>query len=156
MRRRDREITDPVKIRQIILASHCCRLGFCDQGEAYIVPLNFGYEEVDRKRIFYFHSARDGRKIDLIRRGGSVGFELDTNFLLHPAEIACQFSAGFQSIIGTGRAVLVEEEEEKLHGLNCIMDHLSGKASWDFSREMLDKIAVIKLEVEQLSCKEHK
>lgn len=156
MRRKDREITDPEKIRQIILASHCCRLGFCDNGETYIVPLNFGYEEADGKRIFYFHSARDGRKIDLIGSGADVGFELDTNFVLHPSDIPCQFSAGFQSIIGIGRAALVEDEEEKLHGLKSIMAHLSGQDAWDFPREMVDKIAVIRLDVETLSCKEHK
>ena len=27
MRRKDREITEPAKIREIIEASHCCRLG---------------------------------------------------------------------------------------------------------------------------------
>lgn len=156
MRRKDREITDPAKIRQIILASHCCRLGFCDDGEVYIVPLNFGYEEVDEKRIFYFHSAREGRKIDLIRAGGCIGFELDTNFVPHPAEKACEFSAGFQSVIGRGRAQLVEDEAEMRHGLQCIMEHLSGRTDWEIPREMLSRVAVIRLEVETLSCKEHK
>lgn len=156
MRRKDREITDPAEIRQIILGSHCCRLGFCDGDEAYIVPLNFGYEETEGKRIFYFHSAREGRKIDLIRAGGCVGFELDTNFVPHPAEKACEFSAGFQSVIGSGRARLVEDEAGKRHGLQCILEHLSNKADWDFPREMVEAVAVIKLEVEALSCKEHK
>lgn len=42
MRRKDREITEPAKIREIIEASHCCRLGFFDGKEVYIVPLSFG------------------------------------------------------------------------------------------------------------------
>ena len=41
MRRQDREVTDPGKIDRVIAACHCCRLGFCDQGKAYIVPLVF-------------------------------------------------------------------------------------------------------------------
>lgn len=45
MRRTDREITDAEKITQIIQTCHCCRLGFCDNGAVYIVPLNFGYAE---------------------------------------------------------------------------------------------------------------
>lgn len=155
MRRKDREITDPKKVRQIILASHCCRLGFCDQGQAYIVPLNFGYEEVDGKRLFYFHSARQGRKLDLIGGGTAVGFELDTHFTLRPAQDACKFSASFQSVIGTGWAVILEEERQKLHALQCIMGHLSGKTDWDISQEMLHSVAIIRMEVESLSCKEH-
>ena len=56
MRRTDREITDAEKITQIIQTCHCCRLGFCDNGAVYIVPLNFGYAEENGKRVFYFHS----------------------------------------------------------------------------------------------------
>ena len=64
MRRTDREITDAEKITQIIQTCHCCRLGFCDNGAVYIVPLNFGYAEENGKRVFYFHSAKSGRKLD--------------------------------------------------------------------------------------------
>lgn len=60
MRRTDREITDAEKITQIIQTCHCCRLGFCDNGAVYIVPLNFGYAEENGKRVFYFHSAKAG------------------------------------------------------------------------------------------------
>ena len=63
MRRKDREVTDAGKIREAIEASHCCRLGFYDEGEVYIVPMNFGYTEEEEKRIFYFHSAKEGRKV---------------------------------------------------------------------------------------------
>ena len=80
MRRKDREVTDYGKISKVIAASHCCRLGFYEEGEVYIVPMNFGYAEEDGKRIFYFHSAKEGRKLDLISRTHTAGFELDTNY----------------------------------------------------------------------------
>lgn len=54
MRRKDREVTDAGKIREAITASHCCRLGFCDEGEVYIVPMNFGYTEEEGKGSFIF------------------------------------------------------------------------------------------------------
>ena len=58
MRRKDRQVSDAAMQREIILACSCCRLGFCDEGGAYIVPLNFGYEERGGKRTFYFHKGR--------------------------------------------------------------------------------------------------
>ena len=61
MRRKDREITDSARIDAVIRGCDCCRLGFCDAGEVYILPLNFGYENREGKRTFYFHSAREGR-----------------------------------------------------------------------------------------------
>ena len=155
MRRKDREVTDAGKIREAITASHCCRLGFCDEGEVYIVPMNFGYTEEEGKRIFYFHSAKEGRKIDLISRTQSAGFELDTNYQLHEGEIACQYSAGFLSVIGTGRINFVEDREAKKSALQTIMLHNTGKSDWDFSEDMLDAVLIFKLEVTKITCKEH-
>ena len=155
MRRKDREATDINKIRDILSACHCCRLGFCDEGKPYIVPLNFGYIENDGIFTFYFHGAGTGRKIDLIRKNHYAGFEMDTNFELHEADEACEHSAAFQSIIGGGKVDLVEDQEEKVRGLNAIMGHLTGKADWSYGSAMLDRVCVFKLEVEELSCKEH-
>ncbi|MEG2918230.1 MAG: pyridoxamine 5'-phosphate oxidase family protein [Clostridium sp.] len=155
MRRKDREITDKEKINEIIANCHCCRLGFYDDGEVYIVPLNFGYVEKDGKRIFYFHGAKEGRKIDLISKTHSAGFELDTNYNLNKGETACQYSAGFQSLIGTGHVTFVEEQVEKRAALQSIMLHNTRKDSWDFSDVMLNSVCVFKLEVKKISCKEH-
>ena len=66
MRRKDREVTDAFKIEEIIAGCHCCRLGFNDDGEIYILPLNFGWEKQGGGYVLYFHGAREGRKIDLI------------------------------------------------------------------------------------------
>ena len=156
MRRTDREITDREKINKIIEACHCCRLGFCDEGKVYIVSLNFGYEDEGSRRVFYFHGAMEGRKIDLIQRTHCAGFELDTNYQLQEADMACGYSAKYQSVIGTGRVDLIEDPEAKKQALLCIMRHQSGREDWTFSEASLDKVAVFQLEVEEISCKEHK
>jgi nitroimidazol reductase NimA-like FMN-containing flavoprotein (pyridoxamine 5'-phosphate oxidase superfamily) len=155
MRRTDREITDIERIKEIILSCQCCRLGFYDDGEVYIVPLNFGYDEADGKQIFYFHGAKQGRKIDLISKTRSVGFELDTGYHLVEGETACEHSALFQSIIGTGIITIIEKPDEKQSALQAIMLHQTGKEDWSFSDAMLDATCVFKLEVKTLSCKEH-
>ena len=155
MRRQDREITDPERIRRIISSCHCCRLGFCDQGRAYIVPLSFGYALENGTYTFYFHGAREGRKIDLIRETGWAGFELDTGYQLHEADAACNHSAAFQSIVGGGSVSFVEEPEEKRKALSRIMAHNTGQGDWAFPDAALNATCVYKLEVEELSCKEH-
>lgn len=155
MRRKDREITAPEKIDAIIASCQCCRLGFCDQGKAYIVPLSFGYTKRGGKRVFYFHGAKEGRKIDLIRQTGCAGFEMDTHYKLNESEKACGYSARFRSVIGSGRVSIVETAEEKQEGLQVIMRHLTGEDHWTFDGKMLETVCVFKLEVEELSCKEH-
>lgn len=157
MKRKDREVTDPAKIRDIILSCSCCRLGLYDaeSKEVYLVPLNFGYEEKDGKRFFYFHGAKSGRKIDLISKNPSVGFELDTHHELIESDIACKYSARFQSVVGTGRAALLENPEEKRAALQTIMFRHTGKRDWDFPDAVVQVTSVFYLEVEKLSCKEH-
>ena len=43
MRRQKCEVTDPVKIEQIIKKAGVVHLGMVDEGKAYIVPLYYGY-----------------------------------------------------------------------------------------------------------------
>lgn len=155
MRRKDREITNLSKIREIIDGCYCCRLGFCDGGRAYIVPMNFGYEESDGKYTFYFHSAGAGRKIDLIGKNSYAAFEMDRGYKLKESDVACQCSAAFQSVMGGGRVSFVEEMPEKKSALQKIMAHNTGREEWSFSENMLKTVCVFKLEVEELSCKEH-
>ena len=156
MRRSDREITDAGKISEIIRACDCCRLGFVDDGSAYIVPLNFGYEVSDGKRFFYFHGAKEGKKITLIQANPSVGFELDTNHAVNEGEKACGYSFRFQSIIGKGKIAFIEDVTDKKNALSCIMRHYSDKTDWAFTDSEVSAIAIMKLEVTELACKEHK
>lgn len=153
MRRTDREITDLNKIIKIIENNQCCRLGFIDQGSVYIVPLNYGYI-YNNKHIFYFHGAKVGKKIDLIKQNNHVGFEIDNNHQLVEGNTPCNYSMKYQSIIGNGHIELIEDNEEKKLGLQLIMKNVAGKEV-TFNDQMVNSVAVMKLVVDTLSCKEH-
>ena len=158
MRRKDREVTDPIKIADIINRCTCCRIGFNDDGEVYIVPLNFGYAVKDNTYTFYFHGAKQGRKIDLITKNPVVGFEMDTDHAVYShgeSEAACNYTARFQSVIGNGVVSIVSEAEEKKLGLSLLMEHSTGKREWDFDDKIFNAVTVFKLEVTKMSCKEH-
>ena len=153
MRRKDREITDKTLIEQFIAKEQIIRIAFYDNGDLYIVPLNYGYTYENEKYVFYFHGAKAGRKYELSKASPNVGFEIDGAYELLEADAACDYSAKFQSVIGTGRLSIIEDDEEKIKGLNALMNHISGKAKWDYSKEMVDAVAVYRLEAEKLSCK---
>lgn len=53
-----------------------------------MVPVNFGHTVEGGRHVFYFHGAAEGRKVDLVRRNGWAGFELDTGYRLQGAEAA--------------------------------------------------------------------
>ena len=153
MRRHDREVTDPAKIREIIAGCTCCRLGLCDGERAYIVPMNYGFEERDGQYTFFFHSALEGRKMDLIRKTGWASFELDRGheIIEHPNSSHC--SARYQCVMGGGKVTLLEDREEKKAGLAALMLHDTGRDGWTFEDAVVDKTAVLRLDVEELTCK---
>ena len=155
MRRQDRAVTDPEKIQAVIDDCQVCRLGFCDGGKPYVVPVNFGHAVEDGRHVFYFHGAAEGRKVDLVRRNGRAGIELDTGYRLQGAEAACGYTAAFRSVIGEGPIRVVEDPSEKRRGLTAIMRQSTGRADWTFPDAAVDAVCVLRLEAEALSCKEH-
>lgn len=74
MRRQDRAVTAPEKVRAVIDACEVCRLGLQDGRGVYVVPVNFGHTVEGGRHVFYFHGAAEGRKVDLVRRNGWAGF----------------------------------------------------------------------------------
>lgn len=155
MRRKDREITDFSKITKIISACDCCRLGLCDGGETYIVPLNFGYDIGDTNIKLYFHCANEGRKLELIARQPQVSFEMDTKHELTVGKSGCDFSYLYQSVMGLGSVRVLSNNDEKVFGLQKIMEHYTGNTEWIFDDEVLSVTTVLELSVKTLSCKEH-
>lgn len=155
MRRKDREVTDPEKIREIISSCNCCRLGIPCQTGVYVVPMSFGYQELQGTYVFYFHSAKEGRKIELLHQNPLVGFEMDTNYQLKKSESPCGYSARFQSIIGTGTVSFLEDLQQKSEALSILMHHYTKQSNWEFPETMLQAVCVFCLTVDTLSCKEH-
>lgn len=153
MRRKDREVTDPVKIREIITNCDCCRLGLCDGERAYIVPLNFGFTERDGRYTLYFHSAPEGRKLDLLRQSGWAAFEMDTGHELIEGANGGSCSARYQCVMGGGPVTLLKDREEKKAGLAALMLHDTGTDQWEFDDALVDRTCVIRLEAEELTCK---
>ena len=109
----------------------------------------------DGRHVFYIHGAAEGRKLDLVRRNGWAGFELDTGYRLQGAEKACGYTAAFRSVIGEGPIRVVEDPSEKCRGLTAIMRQATGQADWEFPDGAVDAVCVLRLEAEELSCKEH-
>lgn len=155
MRRKEREVTDYNKMIEMLKSCDCCRIGLVDDKGAYIVPMNFGYEDNNGKLTLYFHGATEGKKIDLINNQPEISFETDTKHELVTSDTACGHSYLYQSIMGKGQVKIVADRDTKIKGLNQIMHHYTGKSDYEFNENMLERTAVIKLAVTEWSCKEH-
>lgn len=155
MRRKEREVKETEAIRQMLGEFKVCRLGLSDEGKVYVVPMNMGCDFDGRRLILYFHCAKEGRKLDLIRQNPAVGFEMDKEIALVEGAVPCQYSYSFISIIGNGTAEVVEDEEEKTGALEKIMKHQTGKEFDMFrkSPKLAEAVTIIKVIAEEYTCK---
>ena len=151
MRRNEREIKDRKDIDDIIKRCRVCHLAMCDDGQPYIVPLNFGYDG----RFLYFHTAPEGRKIDIIKRNNRVGFEFDILHDIVTAEQACKWGAKYESVMGSGTAEIVDDLEAKKEALQLIMRQY-GNGTWDFKEEILKKTLVLRVRILEITGKARK
>ena len=148
MRRKEKEITNKKEIEKILQESNVCRMAMVDGNKPYIVPMNFGYCD----GCLFFHSAPEGRKIDLIKKNSNVCFEVDQLIRFEKAKLACDWGVEYKSVIGSGKAQLLDNLEEKIEALNIIMSQYSGR-TFEYPDEMLKKTVVIKVTVDRMTGK---
>ena len=155
MRRADREVRQFKQMLEILDACDCCRLGLIDDGYAYIVPLNFGYDVHGEALTLFFHGACEGKKLDLLRAQHTASFEMDTKHALVPGQSPCQYSYSYRSIMGRGSVRILKDSAEKIHGLSRIIERYALADKWTFPEKAVDSTAVIALTVTDWSCKSH-
>jgi len=149
MRRKENEITDRAIIESIILKSSVCRLALSEDDRPYIVPLCFGYKD----NALYFHSAREGKKVDMLRKNSKVCFEIDTDHEIVSDESPCKWTMKYRSVIGKGKASLIHDPEAKRQAFDIIMHHYSDKVS-AYSEAGLNNSLIIKVEIENMTGKQ--
>lgn len=152
MTRREREITDINEITKILDKSLVLHLGMVDVDEPYVVPMNYGYEFINDKLIIYLHGAQRGRKIDIIRNNPKVFFELECDIVPFEGEVACKYGTTYSSVMGKGIATIVEDENEKMHGLAVLMKTQTNK-DFTFDSKLVSVVNVIRIDIAEFTAK---
>ncbi len=149
MRRKEKQIQERSTIESIITKADVCYLAMSKNDIPYVVPLNFGY----RDNVLYFHSADEGKKLQLIRENPNVSFSMIVDSEIVKADKACNWSMKYKSVIGRGTAGIIEDREAKIGALDIIMNQYADEA-WEYNPTMLDKTVVVKIEIEELTGKQ--
>ena len=121
-----------------------------DDGYPYGVPISFAYAGGK----IYFHSAREGHKIDAIRKNEKVSFCV----IAQDKIVAERFTTYFRSVIATGKARIIHDEREKMRAIELIADKYSPTESEESKREEIEKgfshLCMIEMTIEHLTGKE--
>ena len=157
MRRADREITDPVALRDIVAAAEVGHLGLMDDEGIYVVPLSFVHTvREDGRDTVYVHGAPEGRKVSAItaRPDAVVCFQtevrhatigLDDPNLEH-------LSVWYESVIGWGKARLVDDPDEALVAGALLVEKYAPGRGHEL-RALPPNVLFLAIDLEQMSGK---
>lgn len=153
MRRKDREITDLAEIEKIIRKARVLHLGLLDGDAPYVVPLHYGYILETGKLTFYMHCAKEGHKLDLIRANPKAFVEIDTDETpISGGDDPCKYGASYASVMGGGRARIVEDTAEKMGALAILMRTQTGR-EFAINEQMAASVAVIRVDIDEFTAK---
>ena len=153
MTKRERQVTDEKQILQILDTAKVLHLGLAVNNEPYVVPMNYGYTMENGHLTVYMHSALKGKKLDMIRENSNVFFEIDCD--LEPfgeGDIPCQYGMVYSSVMGKGKAIIVEDVEEKIHAMKVLMKTQTEK-DFEFNDRLVSIVSVIRIDVTEYTAK---
>ena len=156
MRRKDREITDPAIIREIVASATECHLALLDNGVPYGVTLNYGFEERDSVFTIWFHGAYEGRKADAVRRNPEAYFFQESGCKFHEGRYpngGTYMTMHYSSAAGAGKIEFVEDPEEKRHGLAVLTARFSKTPVSVFPDAVLRATAIWKMVIPHMTAK---
>lgn len=150
MRRKDREVTAPGEIAEMMSRCEILRIALNTDSVPYILPVNFGMEP-DGMNL-YIHGAMDGRKYEIIGKDNRASFEMDcsTRLVLDEGEHECSMT--YESVIGWGVLKELTEESEKRHALKRIMAQYHAE-DFPFDESPLPRTRILRLEVRERTAK---
>lgn len=126
-------------------------LGLVDEGHPYVVPLHYGYTLSDEALTLYAHGAREGRKLDVIRANDTAFVELECDVsLVSGGNVPCRYGSYYASVMGEGKASVVEDECEKILGIELLMKNQTQR-DFEVTPAMAGAVTVIKVVVPRVS-----
>ena len=149
MRKKEKEITAKSEIEKILKNNTVCRIALSENNMPYIVPMSYGYEEGK----LYLHCAKEGKKLDIIRKNSRVCFEVSDSIELIKADIPCKFSTKFRSLIGTGNIEIAEDRNMVKKGLEIIMQQHAGTEQWEFPEKIYDHVHILVIRIDNVTGK---
>lgn len=144
MRRKDREVSIIEDIKQIIEKCKVCHLAMVDKGKPYVIPLSFGFEIHGNSLTLFFHSAKVGRKIDILKENSEVCFEMAVEGKLGFIDNPCNSGYDYESVLGFGQVEFIEDINEKCNALTLFMKHQSNQ-DFVFAEQHVNSVCVYKV-----------
>ncbi|MEF9973839.1 MAG: pyridoxamine 5'-phosphate oxidase family protein [Clostridia bacterium] len=152
MRRKDKEITEQSDMLDILTRADIVYLALDDGGAPYVLPMNFGFSREEDALYLYFHCARVGKKLDLIRANPKAAFTACVAPQWVRGEgVICNSSMAYESVCGTGEIEILPDDMSE-HALSCVISHYTHEKAV-YGPNQLRATLPLRLRVDELTGK---
>ena len=153
MHKKEKEITDTGVMYDVLRKGKYAIIALSESHRPYIVTMNYGYDK--EKNALYFHSALKGLKLKILVQNPSICATVleDHGYKMH------ECSHAYRSVVFWGTLTVVEELEEKKHGMEVLFHHLEKnpdpirernfKSDRDYSQ-----VNILRLDIEEMTGKQ--
>lgn len=150
MRRDEREITDQAQIDAILQAGRVMYIALANEDMPFLLPVFYVWDGT----ALWFHSARSGSKIDMMKRNANICFAVSNYEGIIEDPLACNFEARHRTVIGVGKTHFVDDDAEKVTMLHRLMARFTDK-TFHFPSANLTATQVIRIDITSVKGKQH-
>jgi len=147
--RPDRELTQEDDINDILINGKFTTISLCRNNEPYIVSLSYGYDH--DKNALYFHCSKKGLKLDFL----NINKRVCATVVEDGGYLSNECAHKYKSVVFWGDMQIVNDPEEKKHGMRILLHHLEEKDSV-INKNMLEsdksysKMEILRLDIQQI------
>ena len=146
------EITDEKIINEILDNAEYGTLALCVNDKPYSVPINF----VESEGEIFFHGAKKGKKIDIMKQNQNASFSVVEDYSLLPSYFssdkgdACPATHMYKSVIIDGKIEFIDDYDDKVKAMGALMVKLQKEGKYiplnhEMYKKALDATAMYKL-----------
>lgn len=136
----------------VLDAAFLAHIGFCVNGQPFVIPTNFGRQG----DTLFVHGSAASRMLRELEKGVAACVTVTHVDGLVLARSAFHHSMNYRSVVAFGTARKIEDPERKMYALKVISDHLL-KGRWDEVREPnereMKQTSVLEFAMEEASAK---
>jgi len=152
MQKSEREIIEKTILEEILERGRYAVIALCRENDPYVVTLSYGYDPITRS--LYFHAARTGLKLEYLKANPSVC----ATVIEDQGYIMGECAHAYRSVVVRGNMTVVENLEEKKHGMEVMLGHLEIDPEVVRKRSLADdrayaRAAILRLDILEITGK---
>ncbi|HTY75261.1 MAG TPA: pyridoxamine 5'-phosphate oxidase family protein [Candidatus Nanoarchaeia archaeon] len=151
LRRTDKGIADPTEIKAILHEAKFVTLALSIDDEPYLATLSHGFDEL--KNCIYFHCAKEGRKVDIMRANPRVWGQA----LVDGGYQQGRCDHLYKTAQFHGKVTFIDSASERKHALEVMIRHLDNNPETIVSKQVtehsLNRVLIGRIDIDFLSGK---